>query len=176
MWFVPKTGLYSTTTIKAHHHCCVHTRRKDTPRDRDPPLDPRPFPCACKLAMPRGRSSTAGGVKVTPTELYRGVKDRSITQPRVLLVTLSPPPLSERRDLRGVGTLYNTAVRWPTRFVSHSILMYYCTYGTSNQEDNASNLVCMFSINRDRTRSSVSMMKGTFEKRDSNPCVLDDVK
>ena len=46
--------------------------------------------------------------------LATGVKDRSITQPRVILIR-PPPPLNG--GIFGASEPY-TSVRWPTRFVS----------------------------------------------------------
>ena len=57
--------------------------------------------------------SHRGFVKVFPTELYE-VKDRSIAQPRVILVTLFPPL---NGGIFGASEPY-TSARWPTRFVS----------------------------------------------------------
>ena len=54
--------------------------------------------------------------KALPTELYLvGVKNRSISQPRVILVTLYPP-LSEHRDLWGVGSVHGRTLTDPLRF------------------------------------------------------------
>ena len=56
-------------------------------------------------------------MKILPTELYiyTRVKDQSITQPRVYNPCVTLPP-SERRDLRGVGTVYGRTLTYPLRF------------------------------------------------------------
>ena len=47
-----------------------------------------------------------------------GVKDRSITQPRVIFIR-GPPPPSERRDLWGVGTVYSRTLTYPLHFSTY---------------------------------------------------------
>ena len=53
-----------------------------------------------------------------------GVKDRSMTQPKVILVTLPPP--SERRDLWGVRTVYVCTLTYPLRFICRRRQTWRC--------------------------------------------------
>ena len=96
----PKTGQQKTVDVMSRIYCCI--TEKNT---RSWALMRMPLDAWALLAY------LCEGVTYRAT----GIKDRSITPPWAILVTLSPP--SEGRDLWGVGTVYGRTLTHP-RFVS----------------------------------------------------------